>query len=90
MAVSAGFAHSLAIGDDGGLYSWGYNGFGELGNGISGRDQAVPGLAALPVRVTAISAGGHHNLAIASDGVTYSWGGSVALTPTGWRQRVRR
>ncbi len=74
VAVSAGFAHSLAIGDDGGLYSWGYNGFGELGNGIRGRDQAVPGLAGMPVRATAISAGGHHNLAVGDNGVTYSWG----------------
>ena len=34
-AIAAGADHSLAIGSDGNLYAWGYNGLDELGNGTT-------------------------------------------------------
>jgi len=34
-ALAAGENHSLAIGSDGKVYSWGYNGNGELGDGTT-------------------------------------------------------
>jgi len=75
-AISAGYAHSLAIGSDGHAYSWGYDAFGELGNGTAGVNQALPAPVSLPagVVVNAIAAGGHHNLALGDNGITYSWG----------------
>ncbi len=33
VAVAAGDDHSLALGSNGTLYAWGYNGYGQLGNG---------------------------------------------------------
>ncbi|GHV05103.1 hypothetical protein FACS1894217_01450 [Clostridia bacterium] len=34
--ISAGFGHTMAISDSGELYGWGYNAFGQLGNGKNG------------------------------------------------------
>ncbi|MDZ7815278.1 MAG: hypothetical protein U5N86_04505 [Planctomycetota bacterium] len=76
LAISAGGAHSLALCEDGSLWAWGYNLFGQIGNGKVGEEH-------LPVRVSkpegmgnvvAISAGGVHNLALCQDGSLWAWG----------------
>jgi len=74
-AIVAGTLHSLAIGSDGTLYAWGYNGYGELGNN-STTDSCVPVEVSLPTGVTptAIAAGRFHSLASGSDGKLYAWG----------------
>ena len=36
VAISAGNNHALALKSDGSLWSWGYNGYGQLGDGTSG------------------------------------------------------
>ena len=72
-AVSAGFMHSLALKTDGTVWAWGYNVYGQLGDGTSvDRYQPVKvqGLAG----VIAISAGGLHSLALLSDGTIRAWG----------------
>ena len=75
---SAGFVHSLAIGSDGNLYSWGYNNSGQLGNGTTDSSRhGTPSKVAMPAGVTKftqISAGNDHSLALDSDGNLYSWG----------------
>ena len=76
-AIAAGAYHSLALTDDG-LYAWGSNGSGQLGNGTYA-EQTVPVKVAFPSTVTtlrAISAGGFHSLAITNDGV-YAWGNNT-------------
>ncbi|GAA3936424.1 fibronectin type III domain-containing protein [Microbacterium soli] len=57
------------------IYSWGYNGFGEIGDG-SNVTRAEPVEVALPggVAVTGVSAGDHHSLALGADEATYAWG----------------
>ncbi|HTM11165.1 MAG TPA: hypothetical protein VL754_22500 [Verrucomicrobiae bacterium] len=77
-AVSGGGFHSLAITNDG-VYAWGNNTFGQLGNGTI-TDSAVPvkvvfavAKRTAPVNVTAIAAGFWHSLAI-GDGNIYGWG----------------
>jgi alpha-tubulin suppressor-like RCC1 family protein len=74
-AVAAGFAHNLAIADNGNLYAWGYNQFGQLGTGTVS-DSTTPVLVKFPAGVvpTAISLGFYHSLAIGSDGKLYGWG----------------
>jgi alpha-tubulin suppressor-like RCC1 family protein len=78
VAVAAGETHSLALCSDGTMATWGYNYFGQLGNGGSAQSQ-------VPVRVTttgvlsgktvvAIAAGWHHNLALCADGTLVAWG----------------
>ena len=74
--VSAGGDyHSLAIGDDGNTYAWGFNDTGQLGNN-STDDSTVPVKVTMPegVKFTQVSAGWGHSLAIGDDGNTYAWG----------------
>jgi len=78
LAVTAGYSHSLAITDDG-LYSWGDNFNGELGDGTR-FNRSLPVKVALPPTVTAviqIAAGRNTSYAITDDGV-YAWGSDFA------------
>ena len=86
LQVSAGAAHSLAVGSDGNAYAWGYNGNGQLGNGtISYSGQSTPVRVRTPDRKTypdlpadftylQVSAGNAHSLAVGSDGNAWAWG----------------
>lgn len=73
--VSAGYAHSVAVGSDGNTYAWGQNGSGQLGND-STADSSVPVVVQAPTGVTFtdVSAGDSYALAVGSDGNTYAWG----------------
>ena len=75
VAVAAGDDHSLALGSNGTLYAWGYNGFGQLGNGTT-TNEDTPVAVDFPagVTATAISAGTYFSLALGSDGNVYAWG----------------
>ena len=77
--VAAGQSHSLAISNDGGLYAWGFNAWGQLGLGQLDvtDDQNMPVFVPFPDGVTgwkSVSAGAYHSLAIGSDGNLYAWG----------------
>ncbi|MEG0595479.1 MAG: chromosome condensation regulator RCC1, partial [Aurantimicrobium sp.] len=50
-SISAGSSHSLALGSDGNTYAWGYNWYGQLGNGTN-TDSDVPVLVQAPAGVT--------------------------------------
>lgn len=94
IAVAAGAYHSLALCSDGSVYAWGANWYGNLGNN-SRIDRWEPvavdqsaGLAGKSV--TALAAGGNHNLALCSDGSVVAWGnnGEGALGITGSSPRT--
>ena len=74
----AGKWHSLALGSDGNLYSWGQNKYGELGRDTGSAIYDVkPGKVNLPkgiTKITQISAGTFYSMALDSDGDLYSWG----------------
>ena len=75
--IAAGAYHSLALTDDG-LYAWGANGDGQLGDGTR-LDRVTPVKVALPpwnVVVTAIAGGGAHSVAATDDGI-YTWGSNM-------------
>ncbi len=78
--VSAGRSgeHSLALDENGYVYAWGFNGYGQCGNGTNTNPQ-------VPVRVItesdtnlsgiiAVNAGVHHSLVLASDGRVWEFG----------------
>ena len=73
-AVAAGDNHSLALTSDGRVLAWGFNGFGELGDGTT-VDSSTPVPVHLPAwtRITAIAAG-YQSLALTSDGGMLAWG----------------
>ena len=70
------------MGSDGYVYAWGWNDSGQLGNNTT-QDSSVPVLVRDPsspankskgLRAMQVSAGGHHSLAVGSDGNVYAWG----------------
>lgn len=73
--ITAGSWNAFAVDADGTAYAWGYNYYGQLGDG-STAPHATPVVVAMPtgVGVTDIASGGGHTLAVGSDGKTYSWG----------------
>ena len=84
LQVSAGANHSLALGSDGNVYAWGYNYYGQLGDGTRD-DKHAPVRVKTPDRKTypdlpadftylQVSAGYWHSLALGSDGNVYAWG----------------
>ncbi len=71
--VAAGSSHSLAVRGDGSVWAWGYNGYGQLGNG-SHRDSHVPIKVDDLDRVLAVSAGNGYSVALMEDGTVWAWG----------------
>ncbi len=78
IAIAGGYTHSLALANDGTVYAWGQNTYGQFGNG-TGADSAIPVAvdmtgALAGKAVIAIAAGERHSLALTSDGKVYAWG----------------
>jgi alpha-tubulin suppressor-like RCC1 family protein len=71
-AVAAGHLHTCAI-KSGALYCWGYNGYGQLGNGTNANSTTPVAVTNMGSGVTAVAAGRHHTCAIKS-GALYCWG----------------
>lgn len=76
-SVAAGASHVLALTGGGTAYGWGYNHYGQLGDGTTTDTNApvrvhlsVPGTG----RVTALFAGCYHSLALTSTGKVLAWG----------------
>jgi alpha-tubulin suppressor-like RCC1 family protein len=74
VAVAAGSYHAMGLQADGSLWTWGSDGFAQLG--VSPKQGSL-----VPVRVTtpakkwrAIAAGTGASMALASDGQVYAWG----------------
>ncbi|MCT8157981.1 RCC1 domain-containing protein [Bifidobacterium polysaccharolyticum] len=84
--VAAGGAHSLAIDKNGDTWAWGFNSYGQLGNGTSSgfnganpvpgrvRDPNNPDDTSKSLKSVQISAGFEHSMAIDAQGNTWSWG----------------
>jgi len=75
VAVSAGPMHSFALTADGAVWSWGMGVLGQLGHGDE-EPLLLPKKveAFADQRVVAVSAMGHHSIALAADGAVWSWG----------------
>lgn len=70
--LSAGHWHSAAIRSDGALFTWGHNGYGQLGDGTTTK-KASPiqiGLSSWNI----VNAGDVHTVAIRTDGGLFTWG----------------
>ena len=79
ISVSAGDEYSLALKQDGGVYAWGENEYGKLGNNSTENSYAPVKVKVLNGEevlrdIVAISAGGYHSLALKRDGTVYAWG----------------
>ena len=99
VAVSAGQTHTMAIKSDGTLWGWGFNSFGEIGDGVAVtvvKNGLIPedNYRFSPVQimedVAAVSAGHNHTIAIKTDGSLWGWGKNDAcqLGDGAWKNRL--
>ena len=72
-AISAGGRHSLVLLENGDVYSFGRNRFGQLGLGYTSTRATSTKIPTLS-EVKAISAGGSHSLVLLENGEVYSFG----------------
>ena len=70
-AVAAGYGHSLAVKNDGTLWAWGANGYGQLGDGTQDNNRQPK---MIMDNVKAVAAGSDHSLALKNDGSVWAWG----------------
>ncbi|WP_257463222.1 RCC1 domain-containing protein [Archangium lipolyticum] len=72
-ALTVGIYYTLVVRQDGTVWTWGDNRFGQLGDGtLTNRNSPgrVPGLSG----VTVLSAGQYHTVALRQDGTVWTWG----------------
>ncbi|XP_016391746.1 RCC1 and BTB domain-containing protein 2 isoform X2 [Sinocyclocheilus rhinocerous] len=85
--------HVVIATADGEVYSWGHNGYSQLGNGTTnhGLTPALVSTNLIGKRVTEVACGSHHTIALTTEGEVYAWGynnsgqvgsGSTANQPT--------
>jgi len=72
-AIRAGSDHTIALKNDGTVWTWGRNYFGQLGDGTN-VDRNAPVQASGLMNVVAVGRGDSHTVAIKSDGTIWAWG----------------
>lgn len=73
---AVGGNHSVAFtNNSSAVYSWGYNGYGQLGN-ASTTYSSVPVRSGTLTGVTAVAAGAYHTLVMKNDNTVWAWGGN--------------
>lgn len=77
-SVVAGSRNSLAICEDGKLFTWGWNQRGTLGHPSESKSESVPSqvMALANVKIVQAAIGGWHCLAVDDQGQAYAWGGN--------------
>ncbi len=86
-AIACGDGHTVALKEDGTVWAWGANGYGQLGDGTTT-------LRTIPVQVkdlsgiVAVECGYSHSVALKSDGTVWTWGwnslGQLGNGTSGW------
>ena len=66
--------HVLALKNNGSLWSWGNNFYGQLGDGTVTERLSPVSVSGGGTNWLAISAGGYHSIALKTDGSMWSWG----------------
>ncbi len=72
--IAAGGGHSIALKDDGTVWAWGWNGFGQLGNGTRTNSNTTPLEISELTDIVAVAAGSYHSIALKAGGTVWAWG----------------
>lgn len=74
LELSAAYGHTCALADDGKIWCWGSNAYGQVGAAhVHFRTTPIP-VRGLPRRATAVSTGFQHSCALVVGGDAYCWG----------------
>lgn len=76
VALSAGRNHSLALKDNGTVWTWGDNTYGQLGH-INQEKSRIPKKIHGLQHIVAIEAGYNHSMALSKDGTVWTWGKNI-------------
>ena len=73
LQVDAGATHTIVLKEDGTVWAWGFNYFGQCGNGTISFSSSLKQVIGL-TDVVSIATGYEHCLAVKSDGTVWAWG----------------
>lgn len=74
--IAAGLAHTCAVGSSGAVFCWGWNAFGQLGDGSQQDRTIATRVTGLPGEVLGLSLGYNHSCALTRQGEAWCWGGN--------------
>ena len=77
IAIAAGFAHTVAVRQDGTVWAWGFNSFGQLGDGTTVNRPSPVQVVGLSNARAAAAASTAHTLVVKNDGTVWSWGANA-------------
>jgi alpha-tubulin suppressor-like RCC1 family protein len=73
ISVAAGWNHTVAVKSDGTLWAWGYNYYGQLGDG-SVNNKSTPTRIGTDSNWVSVAAGFYHTVGLKADGTLWAWG----------------
>jgi hypothetical protein len=76
--LATGFFHSMAIGVNGAVWTWGANTHGELGDG-AGVNEGTPVKLTLQAPATLIDGGQQTSMAVLADNTMWTWGSTIGI-----------
>lgn len=73
-SLTAGKHHTCGVTTAGDAYCWGYNSYGQIGDGTSGSNRDTPTRVSGTTKFVSITAGDWHSCALTSAGIAWCWG----------------
>ncbi len=77
-AIAVGYDHTCALTAHGGVKCWGWNGYGQLGDGSTAHSGSPVDVSGLTSGITAIAAGDGYTCALTSGGGVKCWGANFS------------
>lgn len=74
LTIDSGYYHNCALNSSGGIKCWGYNAYGQLGNGTNVDSVISVNVYGMSTGVASIALGGWHSCALTTYGAVKCWG----------------